>query len=193
MGALLALTSYPNRTSPVLRGKWLLDNIMGAPVPAPPPGVQPSLESLDLPPNATVRQRLEMHRKNPVCATCHSRMDPLGFALEGYDAIGAARKRDEFGNPVDAVGSWPGGVEVNGFPGLRATLLAKDVQFATNVTEKLMGYALGRLVEWYDMPTVRQIVRSSAADGHRWSSIVTGIVESPAFLMRAPATDAVSH
>jgi hypothetical protein len=192
MGALLALTSYPNRTSPVLRGKWLLDNILGAPVPAPPPGVQPSLESLDLPPNATIRQRLSAHRANPVCATCHSRMDPLGFALEGFDAIGAARTKDEVGNPVDDVGSWPGGVDVNGFPGLRAMLLAKDEQFATNVTEKLMGYGLGRLVEHYDMPTIRQIVRASAKDEYRWSSLITGIVESPAFLMRAPA-DAESH
>jgi hypothetical protein len=193
MGALLALTSYPNRTSPVLRGKWLLDNLMGAPVPAPPPGVQPSLESLDLPPNATIRQRLEAHRKNPVCATCHSRMDPLGFALESFDAIGATRKKDEVGNPVDDIGSWPGGVDVKGFPGLRATLLAKDEQFATNVTEKLMGYGLGRMVEWYDMPTIRQIVRTSKQDEYRWSSIITGIVESPAFLTRAPADAANSH
>jgi mono/diheme cytochrome c family protein len=193
MGALLALTSYPNRTSPVLRGKWLLDNLMGAPVPAPPPGVQPSLESLDLPPNATIRQRLSAHRANPVCATCHSRMDPLGFALEGFDAIGAKRSKDEVGNPVDDVGSWPGGVDVNGFAGLRAMLLAKDVQFATNVTEKLMGYGLGRMVAHYDMPTVRQIVRDAAKQDYRWSAIVTGIVESPAFLMRAPADAATSH
>ncbi len=186
MGALLALTSYPNRTSPVLRGKWLLDNILGAPVPAPPPGVQPSLESVDLPPNATIRERLSMHRANPVCATCHSRMDPLGFALEGFDAIGAVRARDEMGNPVDDVGSWPGGVDVNGFSGLRAMLLSKDEQFVNNVTEKLMGYALGRLVEYYDMPTIRRIVRNAAADDYRWSDIVTGIVESPAFLTRAP-------
>jgi mono/diheme cytochrome c family protein len=192
MGALLALTSYPNRTSPVIRGKWLLDNILGAPVGAPPPGVQPSLESVDLPPNATIRDRLSAHRKNPVCATCHSRMDPLGFALEGFDAIGAARTKDEVGNPVDDLGSWPGGVEVDGFSGLRAMLLAKDRQFVTNVTEKLTGYGLGRMVEYYDKPTIRQIVKSAAADDYRWSSIIMGIVESPAFLMRAPA-DAVSH
>ena len=187
-GALLALTSYPNRTSPVLRGKWLLDNILGTPVPAPPPGVDTNLEDESFSPTASIRERLDVHRKNPVCATCHAVMDPLGFALESFDGVGAWRTKDEKGNAVDDVGVWPGGAEVNGFSGLRATLLERRGQFVSNVTAKLMAYALGRRLEYYDQPAVRKIVRDAAGDSdHRWSSLVLGIVESPGFLMRAPS------
>ncbi len=183
--ALLALTSYPNRTSPVLRGKWLLDNILGTPVPSPPAGVNTDIESDGASPTATIRERMESHRVDPVCATCHSIMDPLGFALESFDAVGALRTRDEKGNPVDDSGAWPSGLEVNGFAGLRAMLLDQSEQFVNTVTGKLMTYALGRRLEYYDQPAVRRIVSNAEQDEYHWSSIIVGIVESPGFLMRA--------
>ena len=185
---LLALTAYPNRTSPVLRGKWLLDNILGTPVPAPPPNVDTDIENERFSPNATIRERMESHRTDPVCATCHSVMDPLGFALESFDAVGAWRTRDEKGNPIDDSGAWPGGTELDGFAGLRGMLLDRSDQFVGNVTAKLMTYALGRRLEYYDQPAVRRIVGRAEADEYRWSSVIVGIVESPGFLMRAPLT-----
>jgi mono/diheme cytochrome c family protein len=183
--ALLALTSYPNRTSPVLRGKWLLDNIMGTPVPAPPAGVNTDIEDGRFSPEATIRERMESHRTDPVCATCHSVMDPLGFALESFDAVGAWRSRDGKGNPVDDSGASASGAPVDGFAGLRALLLDQGDQFANTVTAKLMVYALGRRLEYYDLPAVRKIVSDAEPDDYRWSSLVAGIVESPGFLMRA--------
>lgn len=186
--ALLTLTSYPNRTSPVLRGKWLLDNILGTPVPAPPAGVNTDIEDERFSPDATIRERLESHRTDPVCATCHSVMDPLGFALESFDAVGAWRTRDGKGNPVDDSGASPSGAAVDGFAGLRAMLLDQGDQFANTVTAKLMVYALGRRLEYYDRPAVRRIVNDAKADGYRWSSVIAGIVESPGFLMRARMT-----
>jgi mono/diheme cytochrome c family protein len=189
-GGLLALTSYPNRTSPVIRGKWLLDNILGSPVPNPPANVNVSLEQSGATEAATtIRERLAHHRTNPICATCHATMDPLGFALESFDATGAWRTTDEKGLPVDNVGNWPSGQQINGFTGLRSLLLEKREMFARNLTEKLMTYALGRRVEHFDRPTVRKIVREAEATDYKWSSIVTGIVESPAFLMRASAAN----
>jgi hypothetical protein len=188
-GGLLALTAYPNRTSPVIRGKWLLDNILGSPVPNPPANVNASLAEGAQAQAATIRERLAAHRDNAVCATCHATMDPLGFALESFDATGAWRTTDEKGRPVDNVGTWPDGTEIQGFTGLRAMLLDKREMFVRNLTEKLMTYALGRRVDYYDRPTVRQIARDAAAQGYTWSSIIAGIVESPAFLMRAPATN----
>ncbi len=184
---LLALTAYPNRTSPVLRGKWLLDNILGTPVPPPPSGVNTDLETVDVSPTATIRERLELHRSDPACATCHSVLDPLGFALEGFDAVGAQRARDEKGNPVDDSGMWPGGTEVTGLAGLRAMLLDRREQFVNTLTAKLMSYALGRRIEYYDQPAIRGIVRRAAASGYVWSEVIAGIVESPGFLMRAPS------
>lgn len=183
--ALLALTAYPNRTSPVLRGKWLLDNILGTPVPPPPPTVNTDLESDSSSPTATIRERLELHRTDPVCATCHSVLDPLGFALEGFDVVGRLRARDEKGNPVDDSGMWPGGTEVNGLAGLRAMLLDRGEQFVNTLTGKLMSYALGRRIEYYDQPSIRRIVRGAAGADYRWSEVIAGIVESPGFLMRA--------
>jgi len=188
--SLLALTSYPNRTSPVLRGKWLLDNLLGTPVSAPPANVNTDIEDERFSPTATIRERMESHRTDPVCATCHSVMDPLGFALESFDAVGAWRTRDEKGNPVDDSGAWPSGVEVDGFVGLRAMLLDQSEQFVNTVTAKLMTYALGRRLEYYDRPAVRRIVSDAEADDYRWSSVIVGIVESPAFLMRARLTEA---
>ena len=189
-GGMLAATSYPGRTSPVLRGKWLLDNVIGSPPPTPPPNVSefPENESGAAP--QSVRERLERHRADFACATCHSLIDPLGFALENFDAIGGWRTFDESGNAIDALGSWPGGRELNGFSDLRAMLVDPPERFVGTVTEKLMSYALGRRLEYYDRPAVRRIVQRSQADDYRWSSIILGIVESPSFLMRtASAVD----
>jgi hypothetical protein len=186
-GSILATTSYPNRTSPVLRGKWLLDNMFGTPPPPPPPGVNTTLDEPTggkLPP--TIRARLAQHRTNAVCATCHSTIDPLGFALENFDATGGWRTIDESGTPVDASGNMVSGGTVQGLSGLRALLLEQPEQFPTTVTAKLLAYALGRRLEYYDRPAVRRIVRDAAASDYRWSSLVMGIVKSPAFLMRAP-------
>ena len=183
-GGLMAITSYPDRTSPVLRGKWLLDNILGANPPPPPANVDTSLDQSPGEEVLGIRERLEQHRTDPLCASCHTLMDPLGFALENFDAVGAWRDFDETGEPVDNRGSWPSGVELNGVSSLRALLLDYDDQFVRTVTEKLMSYALGRPLEYFDQPTVRQIVRDAEDGGYRWSSIVLGIAKSPAFLMR---------
>jgi hypothetical protein len=192
-GALLATTSYPDRTSPVLRGKWLLDNIFGVVVPAPPPGVDTSFAETKpgvVPP--TMRERLAQHRRDPVCASCHSVMDPPGFALENFDAIGGWRTVDESGKPVDASGTMVNGATVEGLSGLRALLLEQPGQFPGTVTEKLLAYALGRRLDYYDRPTVRRIVRDAAGDDYRWSSLIMGIVKSPTFLMRAQAQAAAN-
>ena len=183
-GGLLALTSYPDRTSPVLRGKWLLDTILGAPPPQPPPDVPPLPASGEGGKTVSVRERLEQHRKNPVCAGCHAIIDPPGFALENFDALGAWRSVDEGGTPIDAMATMPSGVTIEGLSGLRALLLDQPEQFVGTVTEKLLAYALGRGLEYYDQPTVRRIVLDAAAEEYRWSSLILGIVESPAFLTR---------
>ena len=186
-GALLSLTSYPNRTSPVLRGRWLLEAIFGAPPPGPPPNVPPLPERGENNRPASVRERLELHRRNPVCASCHRTIDPPGFMLEHYDAIGRWRSVTEEGRPVDAVGTLPNGVTAEGLAGLRGLLLDAPEPFVRTLTERLLAYALGRQPEHYDQPTIRSIVRTAAADEHRWSSVILGIIESPAFLMRRAA------
>jgi len=186
-GAILATTSYPERTSPVLRGKWLLDNILGTPPPPPPPGVSTTLtepKAGALPP--TIRERLDEHRKSPTCASCHSLIDSLGFALENFDATGGWRTTDESGKAVDASGRTIGGDTLVGFTGLRTALLAQPQRFPSAVTSKLLAYALGRRVEYFDQPAVRQIVNDAARDDYRWSSIIVGIVKSPTFLRRSP-------
>ena len=191
-GALLATTSYPDRTSPVLRGKWLLNNIFGLPVPPPPPGVDTNLAEIKPgAPPSSIRERLAAHRQNPSCNSCHSVIDPLGFALENFDVIGGWRTLDESGKPVDASGTTASGAKVEGLRGLRALLLDEPQQFPRTVTEKLLAYALGRRLEYYDRPTVRKIVRDAAAHDYRWSALILGVVESPAFLMRA--SQAASH
>ncbi len=192
-GALLATTSYPDRTSPVLRGKWLLNNIFGLPIPPPPPGVDTNLEDKPGSKTATIRERLEQHRKSPTCNSCHSVIDPLGFALENFDVIGGWRTIDEAGKPVDASGSTTSGAKVEGLRGLRALLLKDPEQFPRTVTEKLMAYGIGRRIEYYDQPSVRKIVRDAAGHEYRWSSIILGIVQSPAFLMQGVKTHDVSQ
>ncbi len=181
-GALLATTSYPDRTSPVLRGKWLLNNIFGLPVPPPPPGVDTNLESKPGAAAPSMRERLAQHRRNPSCNSCHSAIDPLGFALENFDVIGGWRTVDESGRAVDSSGSTVSGEKIEGLTGLRALLLAQPGQFPRTVTEKLLSYALGRRLEYFDQPSVRAIVREAAAHDYRWSAILSGIVKSPAFL-----------
>ena len=183
-GSLLTVTSYPNRTSPVLRGKWVLTNILGTPPPPPPADVP------DLPDRgkdgraATVRDRLAVHRESPACSVCHAPMDPLGLALENYDAIGAWRTTGEAGLPIDASGRLPDGTVFDGPTGLRALLLERREQFVGTLTEKLLAYALGRAPEYYDRPTVRAISRAAASSGYRWSDIIVGIVQSTPFRMR---------
>jgi hypothetical protein len=181
-GALLATTSYPDRTSPVLRGKWLLNNIFGLAVPPPPPGVDTTLNDKPGARPTSIRERLAEHRTNPSCNACHATIDPLGFALENFDVIGGWRSIDESGNPVDARGTTSSGASIEGLSGLRAVLLEEPDRFPRTVTEKLLSYALGRRLEYSDRPAVRTIVRAAAADGYRWSSIVLGIVKSPEFL-----------
>jgi len=181
-GALLATTSYPDRTSPVLRGKWLLNNIFGLPVPPPPPGVDTNLTDKPGARPASIRERLAEHRTNPSCNACHSTIDPLGFALENFDVIGGWRSVDESGNSVDARGTTTSGASIEGLAGLRAVLLEQPDGFPRTVTDKLLAYALGRRLEYSDRPAVRTIVRDAAANGYRWSSIVLGIVKSPEFL-----------
>jgi hypothetical protein len=189
-GALLATTSYPDRTSPVLRGKFLLNNIFGLQTTPPPAGVDTNLAPTKPGgPPPTIRERLAEHRTNPTCSSCHAVIDPLGFALENFDVIGGWRTLDEAGKPVDSVGTTMGGANVAGLSGLRSLLLERRDQFPRTVTEKLLAYALGRKVEHYDRPAVRAIVRDAAAQDYRWSSLILGIVKSPAFQMRRSTPD----
>jgi hypothetical protein len=181
--SVLAVTSYTTRTSPTIRGKWLLENVLAAPMPAPPPNI-PALESSNKSGKPlAVREMLEMHRANAACAGCHSRMDPLGLSLENFDAIGQWRTIDA-DHAIDASGVLLDGTKVNGPRELREALVARKTQFATAVTEKLLTYALGRGLEYYDAPAVRAIDRAAAADGYRWSSLMLAIVKSAPFQMR---------
>ncbi|HTL28442.1 MAG TPA: DUF1588 domain-containing protein, partial [Tepidisphaeraceae bacterium] len=187
-GALLATTSYPGRTSPVLRGKWLLNNILGLPIPPPPPGVDTNIENKPDAAPKSMRERLAEHRKNPACNSCHASIDPLGFALENYDVIGGWRVIDESSQTVDASAITVMGKKINGLPGLRSLLLDDPEQFPRTVTEKMMAYALGRKLEYYDMPAVRKVVRDAASQEYRWSAIILGIVKNPNFLTRNAAS-----
>ena len=184
--SILTATSYPTRTSPVLRGKWLLSNILGTPPPPPPPDVPGLRDTGENGKAASVRERLELHRKNPVCAACHAHMDPLGFALENFDAVGAWRTEDA-GAPINASGAMPGGGKFEGPAGLRQLLLENREQFVRTVTEKLLAYALGRGLEYYDNPAIRTIVRQAQGSDYSWSSIILGIVKSVPFRMRNPS------
>ena len=182
--SLLTVTAYPTRTSPVLRGKWLLDNVLGMP-PAEPPADVPALEEnhgASVP--RTMRERMEQHRANPACAACHRMMDPPGFALEHFDAIGRWRAADEYGAPVDAAGALADGTAVDGPAALRHAVLAHETSVVRTVTEKLLTYAVGRRMESFDQPAIRRIVGDAEAGGYGWSSIIRGIVESVPFQMR---------
>jgi hypothetical protein len=183
-GSILSVTSYPNRTSPVLRGKWILENLLGTPPPAPPPNV-PALKENDEGSEApqSVRVRLESHRKDPACASCHRVMDPLGFALENFDGIGEWRTKEP-GGGIDAAGQLADGSKVDGPVSLRKALLRHPEQFVGTLTEKMLTYALGRGVEYYDMPLVRAITREAAVQKYRFSSVVFGIVKSTPFQMK---------
>jgi hypothetical protein len=186
--SILTVTSYPNRTSPVVRGEWILENILGTPPGSPPADVPPLEENHAGAAPRSVRERLEMHRANPVCATCHDVMDPLGFALENFDAIGRWRTREEAG-PIDATGQLANGMPVDGPVALREAIAAQPAQFAGVLTKKLMTYALGRGVEPYDMPWIREIVRDAAQEDYRFSEIVLGIASSLPFRMRVAEPD----
>jgi mono/diheme cytochrome c family protein len=182
-GSMLTVTSVATRTSPVMRGKWILENLLGAPPPEPPPGVEVNLDTAENAKTTTLRQRLELHRASPVCASCHNIMDPLGLALENFDLIGAWRETDGPAK-VDASGRLADGTPVSGPADLRRAMLTRSDAFVTTATEKLLIYALGRPVHHYDMPLVRTIVRRAQRDGNRFSAMVLGIVESDAFQKR---------
>jgi len=183
-GSVLTVTSYATRTSPVLRGKWILTNILGTPPPAPPPNVPALKENNEGGKILSVRERLEEHRKSPACASCHKIMDPLGFALENFDATGQWRARSEDGAPIDASGVLLDGSKVDGPITLRASLMSRPDVFVSTLTEKLMTYALGRGVDYSDQPAIRAIVARAAADHYRFSDLVSGIVKSSAFRMK---------
>ena len=177
---ILAATSYPNRTSPVLRGKWVLANLLGSP-PPPPPADVPALKDAgeDGQPRS-IRDRMDAHRRNPACASCHARMDPLGFSLENYDALGKWRSASD-GVPVDAAASLPDGFRFEGPNGLRSLLVSRSDEFVRTVTERLLSYALGRVLESSDQPAIRQIAREAATQDNRWSALIMATVKSTPF------------
>ncbi|MBV8422374.1 MAG: DUF1592 domain-containing protein [Hyphomicrobiales bacterium] len=182
--SILTVTSYPNRTAPTIRGKWVLEQLLGTPPPPPPPNV-PSLKDDASTKTLTMRQRMEQHRANPTCAVCHKMMDPLGFSLENFDGLGRWRESTGVGTgPIDSSGVLPDGTTFDGPAGLREVLVGKRDLFVETFTERLLTYALGRGVEQYDRPIVRKIARAAAADDQRWSAIILGIVNSAPFQMR---------
>jgi len=181
-GAILTVTSYPTRTSPVLRGKWILENVLGAPPPPPPPDV-PTLEDKADFSAKGLRAALEKHRENAACASCHSRLDPLGFSLENYDAIGKFRAQ-EGGAEIDASGSMPNGSIVRGPGDLKKILLERQDDFVECIAEKMLTYSIGRGLQHFDLPAVRQIRRETARNGYRFSSLALAIVNSVPFQMR---------
>jgi hypothetical protein len=181
-GSVLAVTSYATRTSPVIRGQWVLKNLVGTP-PPPPPGNVPALAENTVSSTLPVRERLKQHRANAACANCHQLMDPVGFALENFDAVGRWREADT-GQAVDASGGLPDGSEFTGVAGLEQALLNRPELFVRTLVEKLLTFGLGRGVEYYDAPAIRQIVRDAADDDYRFSSLILGIVKSTPFQMR---------
>jgi hypothetical protein len=192
-GSILTATSAPNRTSPVVRGQWLMQSLLGAKVPSPPPGAEADLsaeaaESEGLVGN-TVRARLELHRRNPTCAGCHGIMDPLGLALENFDLLGRWRDSED-GHAIDASARMVDGTSLHGPDDLRKALLARSDAFVAAFTERLMTYAMGRELESYDMPVVRGAVRAAAPEGHTLRALVQAIVASDSFQKRVKAGDA---
>jgi len=182
-GSVLTVTSYPTRTSPVIRGKWVLSNILGV-APPPPPTVPPPLkEHTAVGHTVSMRERMAEHRDNPTCAPCHKIMDPVGFAMENYDAVGRYRTAED-GQRIDASGSLPDGSKFDGVEGLQRAILARPELFASAFTEKLLTYALGRGVEYYDAPAVRKITADTRTKDYRFSSFILGIVASTPFQQR---------
>ena len=183
--SILTVTAYPNRTSPVVRAKWMLENLLGTPPPEPPPNVPQLKDDERGQAPSSMRAKMEVHRKNPVCAACHSMLDPLGFSLENFDAVGQFRATEGDGvTPIDPSGTMPSGFTFKGPSGFRSALLEQKDTFAITLTQKLMTYALGRGAEYYDMPAVRKIVRDAAPGNYRWSALISGIVKSVPFQMR---------
>ena len=182
-GSILTVTSRANRTSPVLRGKWVLENLLGTPPLPPPPDIPALSERREEVGGLTMRQRMQEHQSNPVCASCHAGMDPIGFALENFDAVGQWRNT-EGGATIDASGTLPDGTQFEGPAGLRKVLLSRPQQFVQTATEKLFTYALGRELEYDDAPALRKILREAAPGGYRWSSLILGIIKSTPFQMR---------
>ena len=184
-GSILTVTAYPNRTSPVVRAKWMLENLLGTPPPEPPPNVPQLTDDEKGQAPSSMRAKMEAHRKNPVCASCHSMLDPLGFSLENFDAVGQFRASEGDGvTPIDPSGVMPSGLKFSGPAGFRAALLEQEDTFAITLTQKLLTYGLGRGAEFYDMPAVRKIVRDAAPGKYRWSALVSGIVKSVPFQLR---------
>ncbi|MCH7749659.1 MAG: DUF1592 domain-containing protein [Acidobacteria bacterium] len=184
-GSILAVTAYATRTSPVVRGKWILENLLGTPPPPPPPNVPPLSEDKS---DAvlSMRERMVEHRRNPVCASCHAIMDPVGLSLENFDAVGRWRTLTDGFAPIDASGSFPDGTTFDGVSGLKQAILGRSDQFVRTLTGKLLTYALGRAMEYYDAPAIRAIERTAARDDYRFSSLILGIVKSTPFQMRRP-------
>ena len=183
-GGILTVTSYPDRTSPVQRGKWILENVLGSPPPPPPPDVPQLPERTPDGKVLSMRERMVQHRANPVCASCHSRMDPLGLALEPFDAVGNWRDKSESNGPIDATGQLPDGTKFDGPKGLRDALMKNPERFVHTLTERLFTYALGRGLEYYDAPAVRGVVRDTIRGDYRFSALILGIVQSTPFQMR---------
>jgi Protein of unknown function (DUF1588)/Protein of unknown function (DUF1585) len=182
-GSILTVTSYPTRTSPVIRGKWILDNLLGVPPPPPPEAVPALKENTSIGKGLPVRERLAEHRSNPACSGCHKLMDPVGFSMENYDAIGRWRTVEE-SKPIDAAGGLPDGSQFSGVSGLEQALLSRPEVFLGTFTEKLLTYALGRGVEYYDAPAVRKVLREARTQDFRFSSFIMGMVKSAPFQMR---------
>jgi hypothetical protein len=184
------LTSHSNITSPVLRGKWVLDNILGTPPPPPPP-VVPDLKPVGADGRIlTIREQMVQHRSNAMCAGCHARMDPIGLSMENFDATGRFRTLYENGENVDATGEMTDGTKLDGAASLRNTLVSRSDQFVLTATNRLLTYGLGRGLDYYDMPTIRKIVRDTAPSKYSFSSLVLGVVKSTPFQMRrVPKTD----
>jgi hypothetical protein len=179
MGAILAVSSYSNRTSPVLRGKWILEALLGTPPPPPPPGVPP-LENAKAETPQTLRERLEMHRANPTCAGCHNRIDPLGFGLENYDVVGRWRTEDA-GKPVDTAGVLPDGTKFNGPDELKAILMQRKDEFMRNLASKVLGYALGRGLTLEDYCAVDRIVANAKTENYKAHRFILEVVRSVPF------------
>ena len=186
-GSILTVTSYPNRTSPVLRGVWILTNLLGTPPPDPPPNVPTLQETGDSGKVLSMRDRMVRHRANPACSACHALMDPLGLPLENFDAVGTWRTRSESGDVIDASGELPGFPEFNGVEGLRDVLLHRVDAFYRTVTERMLTYALGRGVDAGDMPAIRAILREVAETDYRAQSLILAVVRSLPFQMKQAA------